>query len=93
MHTVTETIVFFSLQLLFCIVFFLVGFFTIRNPGGTASFFHGFGSQMYGSKISDRLYTPKNLLWAAWPFAIITPLGSAFAIYQIAHAIVTGAGS
>lgn len=93
MHTVAETIVFFSVFLLMCVGFFLVGIFTIRKPERTAGFFHGFGSQMYGKKISDRVYTPRNILWGAWPFVIMTPCGAALAIYQIAHAIVTRTGS
>lgn len=93
MHTVTETIGFFSVFLLMCTGFFLVGVYTIRKPESTARFFHGFGSQMYGKKISDRVYSSKNMLWAGWSFVIFTPFGAASAIYQIAHAIVTGAGS
>ncbi len=93
MHTVAETIGFFSVFLLMCTGFFLVGFYTIRKPESTAKFFNGFGSQMYGKKIADRLYSSKNVLWAGWPFVIFTPFGAALAIYQIAHAIVTGSGS
>jgi len=93
MHTVTETIGFFSVFLLMSVGFFLVGIYTIRKPGSTAKFFHGFGSQMYGKRISDRVYTSKNVLWFAWPCVIFTPFSAALAIYQITHAIVTGVGS
>ena len=93
MHTVTETIGFFSASLLMCAVFFLIGVYTIRKPESTARFFNGFGSQMFGKKISDRTYTSNNVLCVGWPFVIITPIGPATAIYQIAHEIVTGSGS
>ena len=93
MHTVAETIWFFSVFLLMNTAFFLIGVHAIRKPESTARFFNGFGSQMYGKKIADRVYSSKNILWAGWPFVIFTPFGGAIARYQIAHAIVTGAGS
>jgi hypothetical protein len=78
--------------LLMCTGFFLLGLYTIRNPEATAGFFRGAGSQMFGRKVADRVYSSGTVLWAAWPFVILTPFGAALAIYQIVHAIVTGVG-
>jgi hypothetical protein len=48
------------------------------------------GSRMYGNKVADRVYAPGNLLYAAWPFVVLAPLGAAWAIYEIVHSLVTG---
>lgn len=92
MHSVAETIGFFSVFLLFCAGFFAIGFYTIRDPERTASSFRSPGGAMFGQKLASKTYTAKNTLWAAWPFVIFTPFGAALAIYQIIHAIVTGTG-
>jgi hypothetical protein len=91
-HSVGETIGFFSVFLLFMAGFFAIGFITIRDPERTATFFRGPGTAMFGQKLADKTYTAKNSLWAAWPFVVLTPFGAALAIYQIVHAIVTGTG-
>jgi hypothetical protein len=62
----------------------------IRNSKKTAGFFNKVGSGMYGKKVADRLYTPNNLLWAAWGFVILTPIfvgvGVWVMVSSLAHA-------
>ena len=73
-HTVGGTIAFFSVWFVANIVFFFIGFYTIRNSKKTADFFNKLGSGMYGKKVADRVYTPNNLLWGAWGFVIMAPI-------------------
>ena len=73
-HTVGGTIAFFSFWFVANIVFFFIGLYTIRNSHKTARFFNKVGSGMYGKKVADRVYTPNNLLLAAWGFVIMAPI-------------------
>ena len=91
-HSVAETLVFFSVWTLFCVGFFVIGFQTIRDPERTATFFRGAGGAMFGQKLARKTYTANNSLFAAWPFVILAPLGVALGVYQIVHALITGTG-
>ncbi len=83
---------FFSVWSLFCAGFFAIGFYTIRDPERTANFFRNTGGAMFGRRLARRIYSPGNVLFAAWPFVVLGPLGIALGLYQIVHAIVTGSG-
>ena len=83
---------FFSVWSLFCTVFFVIGFYTIRDPERIVSFFRNMGGSMFGQRLARKTYTANNVLWAAWPFVILAPLGIVLGFYQIVHAIVTGNG-
>jgi hypothetical protein len=92
-HSVAETVVFFSVWTLFCVGFFAIGFYMIRDPERTAALFRGMGGALFGHKRANKTYTAKNMLWAAWPFVILTPPGVALGVYQIVRAVITGTGS
>ena len=58
-----------------CLGFTLLGVFGLRHPERLASWFRRQGTDVFGKKLADRVYTARNQAWALIPFVIMGPIG------------------
>jgi hypothetical protein len=69
--------------------FTLLGIYGLRHPDRLADFFRRRGTEIYGKKIADRVYTTSNQRWALIPFVIIGPIFVVIGVVNIVSRLFT----
>lgn len=65
-----------------------LGVYGLRHPDRLADFFRSRGTNLFGKKVADRVYTTSNQRWALVPFAIVGPLFVVAGVVGIVSRIV-----